>query len=481
MPLDKASVFSLLYLFLPVFIFFGGWFKPPMAALMLAAIAAGINHAISNISFNFSIEKIKKHCALFTLILVAATLWSCFGGAGHLFFANSDWPTRDAVLRDLVLADWPPSYSPDNFFEKILRAPIAYYLPAAALAKIAGLESASFFLLLWTIAGVFSFFSLLPLSSGLSKRILFLTVIVLFSGLDIVGWCIATLQLPTLGQHLEWWAQLFQYSSNSTQLFWVPNHALPAWIAIALFLRHWRHPDFLQFSPMLFAALPLWSPFAAIGMAPFYALLSIYAFRGGKFYSFINLAPAITILVISGLYLMLDASSVPAHIAIFSNNIPLYLLLNIHILFILLEFGFLCTLLGRRIFNPLLVVSILTLILLPLFSVGSANDLVMRASIPALMLISISTASYFNDGGLKGPRSIGIALLLIIGALTPFQEFYRALSFPHWPFNPNLNLIQVANGLPIPHYLARLNQPFLIWAMKTPATLPAGSFPLLIE
>ena len=25
--------------------------------------------------------------------------------------------------------------------------------------------------------------------------------------------------------HLEWWAGKYQYSSTTTQLFWVPNHA----------------------------------------------------------------------------------------------------------------------------------------------------------------------------------------------------------------------------------------------------------------
>jgi len=29
-------------------------------------------------------------------------------------------------------------------------------------------------------------------------------------------------------KHLEWWAGRYQYSSMTTQLFWVPNHALGA-------------------------------------------------------------------------------------------------------------------------------------------------------------------------------------------------------------------------------------------------------------
>ena len=36
--------------------------------------------------------------------------------------------------------------------------------------------------------------------------------------------------------HIEWWARFYQFSSFTTQLFWVFNQAVPAWIATLLVL-----------------------------------------------------------------------------------------------------------------------------------------------------------------------------------------------------------------------------------------------------
>ena len=76
----------------------------------------------------------------------------------------------------------------------------------------------------------------------LARRAAVAAVVVLFSGLDIIGsllddgprfrtdWNITT--------HLEWWAGKYQYSSMTTQLFWVPNHALGGWLIIGLLFRN---------------------------------------------------------------------------------------------------------------------------------------------------------------------------------------------------------------------------------------------------
>lgn len=44
--LDRKSAAALLYLALPVALFFGGWFQPWIAALLLATLALGLRHAL---------------------------------------------------------------------------------------------------------------------------------------------------------------------------------------------------------------------------------------------------------------------------------------------------------------------------------------------------------------------------------------------------------------------------------------------------
>ncbi len=404
-------------------------------------------------------------------LAVVAVGWSCLGGAGHLFYANSDWTIRDAVLRDLSSGAWPPSYGNTDGFDVILRAPVAYYLPSATLAQWLGIDWADRLLLAWTALGVGLFLSLVPLSSQALRWTLGIACVVLFSGMDILGGWLFYRSWPPLGTHIEWWAGLFQYSSNSTLLFWVPNHALPAWLAMALFFRHWRHPDFLRMAPMLMALLPLWSPFAALGMSPFYLLLLPAAFRARwRFFNPGNLGPALLLLAIEGLYLTLDLASVPSGSQ--DGLDPDFLFL--YGVFCALEFGLLGLALYRDGKGPLLHVALLTLCVLPFFKMGEGNDLVMRGSIPALMLLCLLLLHILQSARIRLQDLAGTGVILLIGSVTPAQEIYRAVTQPAWAFHEEQTLLQAANGTAPAHYVARLNQPFLLSVMKKPsAAMPS--------
>lgn len=231
-PPDGITAFALIYLAFPFFIFFLGWFKPPWNLLLTFVIASGIYYSLFKEGYSIScFDSFPR--GVYVAIVTAGVLWSLFGGAGHFFFANYDWILRDAVLRDLTLAQWPPGYGLTEQGPVILRAPIAYYLPAAAIGKLVGVDFADKVLWLWTACGTVLFLLLLPLPARLSLRLLMgLVIVIFFSGLDILGMLLTNPGSIEAGQHLEWWIRLFQYSSNTTQLFWVPNHALPAWIAI---------------------------------------------------------------------------------------------------------------------------------------------------------------------------------------------------------------------------------------------------------
>ncbi len=120
--------------------------------------------------------------------------------------------------------------------QSVLRAPLAYYLPAALVGKVAGVGVADTALLIWTAIGVALFLALaVERATTFRAALIIVAVLVLFSGMDLLGtvlrggFGLAAHLRPV--DHLEWWATRFQYSSHTTQLFWVPNHALPGWIA----------------------------------------------------------------------------------------------------------------------------------------------------------------------------------------------------------------------------------------------------------
>jgi len=468
--LDLKSACALLYLALPVALFFVDSFQPWFASLSMVVLGLGLLHALRPVFLTHLRPTIHSWPWVIGLAALAMA-WASLGGAGHVFYANPDWTVRDAVLRDLTVGAWPPSYGQVDGVDIILRAPVAYYLPAATLGKWLGIHWADKVLLAWTCLGVVLFLQLLPLSRQPMRWALGLACVVLFSGMDIVGGMLFYGSWPPAGSHIEWWANAFQYSSHTTQLFWVPNHALPAWLAMALFFRHWRHPDFLRFAPMLFALLPLWSPFAAIGMAPFCLLLLPDAVRAKwRFFQPLNLLPALLTLGVTGLYLTLDLASVPAQSQVGAGGVALDFVV-LYVIFCTLEFGLLGLALYRYGKGPLLTVALLTLCVLPFFRMGPGNDIVMRGGIPALMLLCLIFLSSLQDTRLRLQDLAGTVVILLIGAVTPVEEIYRSLALPTGVFREDLNLIQAADGQAPPHYTARLNLEVLQKVMRSPALL----------
>src|SRR5215204_3146659 len=68
---------------------------------------------------------------------------------------------------------------------------------------------------------------------------------------------------------IERWASIFEYSSQTSQLFWVPNQALTGWLTAALtiyailYIRHKR----VAWLPVALSALG--SAFVLLGLAPY--------------------------------------------------------------------------------------------------------------------------------------------------------------------------------------------------------------------
>jgi hypothetical protein len=82
--------------------------------------------------------------------------------------------------------------------------------------------------------------------------------------------------------------------------------------------------------------------------------------------------------------------------------------------------------------KPILWITLGILTLLPLFKYGEMNDLVMRASIPALLVLFLLTAQYFLTQAKNKFRlpilTIAIILVLILGSVTSLHEINRSVS-----------------------------------------------------
>ena len=459
-PLDRLSAVSMVYLGIPLALFLAGWLRTPFAVAFLVLLCLAFYIAWRTCHTNSPPYRIGSKQIVLACVAIC---WVCFGGAGHVFYANRfDWSLRDAVLRDLTVAPWPTGYDTGGSVLWILRCPIGYYLPAALGGKIFGLTIADAILWLWTTIGVWIFLSLLPIQSRRSCKMgLAIITVVLFSGMDIIGWLSLRGFFPPLYRHLEWWAQMFQYSSNSTLLFWTPNHALPAWIAAALFWRHWKTDAFITLSPLLLSLLPIWSPFPMIGMFPFYALLILRVIQNkkGRAFNIPLVGISLLLIFVVGAYLSMDIGSIPSGFTMDANYF--FSFLRIYPLFVLLEFGVLTALLWKSNHGSVLFLSVLVLLGLPFLRFGPGNDLAMRGSIPALAFVCIATLDFLQQSTKESRgRMIAVCLILLLGAVTPFHEIYRAVSFPRWKPSQTLTVMDFG-PIPPSHYVSRYENGWL--------------------
>jgi hypothetical protein len=422
-----------------------------------------------------------------TVAVVVGCGWTVFGGTDHLVFANTDWHIRDAVLHDLVTSPWPVGYGLLDGKESLLRAPVAFFLPAALVGKVAGLPMAHLAIAVWTAIGATLFLlqvlSLTP--SRLGTAALVAGVVVLFSGFDIVGsllndgprfrtdWNMTT--------HLEWWAGTYQYSSMTTQLFWVPNHALGGWLMIGLLYRDNRFTQLETILPILVVAAALWSPLTVIGLVPF-VLWKVSA-RILRTHSLSLLrpnvwAPALVVGFVVAAYLVLDPGRIQKGLALAndsSGDVSMDLLRQAQ--FFLLEAGIIgIAILAIRRSNDV-VLALLILAVLPFAYLGPGNDLVMRASIPSLAVLTIGAClalieKTVDNRGLRKKMLLGG--LLVLGAVTPIAEFARATMLPAWPINMRTTLVGANCGKFASHYVARLRGEAIARVLRHPNRLPLG-------
>ncbi len=488
LPLPALERLVIAYLTLPLAIFVAGWLQLWIALPLLACLAYGLRALAAPAATG------AEHLPVTRLHLIVAILvafaWTYLGGIAHFMFTNADWYVRDAVLHDLVVSPWPVGYGALAGGESVLRAPLAFYLPAALAGKLLGLHAAHLALAAWTVAGVTLFLlqvlSLAP--SRLQTALIVCLVVVLFSGLDFVGGLINTgpryIVHWHLGSHIEWWAGLYQYSSMTTQLFWVPNHALGGWLTIGLLCRDRRGTPLHSLLPMIVVASALWSPLTMLGLLPFVAWKAVADMFRERSVQLLHprvWVPALIVGFAVAAYLTLDLDHIPRGGSMAHGLGGFAARLANQAQFFLLEAGLigLAILSLRR--STIVSLALVILALLPFAHFGPGNDIVMRGSIPSLVVLAIAAALALigKDSG-AGARwkKAALGALLAVGAVTPIQEIARALMLPSWPIDMQATLIDTnCGGIPA-HYVARLSGQAIGLLLRTPHRLvsiaPAG-------
>lgn len=440
--IDKILIgMQILFIIIPVVIFFWGWTKwyiAISASFVLLFLGIRLYQGVK-IDYDYSI---KKNIGFWTLSMLVIFLWVLFSGIGNFSYQTGDYIVRNPMFRDLYLYDWPIYYDlslqPD-FVKSVLgnsegMATYVYYfawwLPIALISKITGCSESlsNIFLLIWAVLCLFLvFYCLVQYLKKFSYWVL--ATYILFAGMDAVMWIIRYMKFPT--DHLEWWANYFQYSANTTQIYWVFNQSIPIWMIVSMLLLQNKSKSKCGLSALAFA----YSPFATIGMIPI-AIGSIFNGEDNEqslskkivnALTFENIAIPILILVVFGSFYMQSSNSLGEYGFIFCLH-PEFRTFTLYAIFIFSEVLIYFIAMGStaRKFK-FYWITLFELLTIPLFKAGLWNDFCMRVSIPALFLLMILILQTYFENQEHLRRRV-IQVLLIIGFITSLSEINRNLS-----------------------------------------------------
>ncbi len=489
LPYSTVRTVAFCYMALPFFIFSMTWLSFWMAAwsatvtcfiLALVIFPKLLNPkaAPKNTNLNpTATDRIQIPYAVGMAVLLIAGIWVMWSGIGGGFYQSGDFPFRNAVFRDLLTYKWPVIYGNER---GMLSYYIGFWLPAAAFGKFVDLFTdnstiiwslSNAALYLWTVIGVLLVLFMLYFNVNAinGKKIMAATVIfIFFSGMDAVGWLIGgsdtffqdMINGPHL-IHIEWWAKriffhsgkLLQYSSFTTQLFWVFNQSVMTWLCTLTLFR--------EQTPQNFVFIGMMSLFC--GPIPFFGFFVIALTRGIIFFWRARRHPKYTVKTFCSLSNLLSLVGIfPVCYSYFTCNsaanikgdskllrfVP-RLIFNVDgmadtgvekkrvvlfVAFLALEFLLVALLIWWHNRKDLTFwVCIAMLCVCPLIFTGAAADFCMRATIPALVLFCMYAIRFLFDN-FEGARfcikrllCYGVILFLLLGAATPIVEMSRGV------------------------------------------------------
>lgn len=447
---------SLLYLCIPYLIFFTGWlrwyFALPGIILIIIPVFLYFREAHQTLKSKHHHQQLLrinlKHIIISILLALTLLVISGVGGYGY---QNSDWRKHNAIFKDLITRPWPVVYKVNDIKSPLVYY-IAYYLPAALVGKLGGWFWANQFLFVWTFIGLILamlWFLILILRAHYFIPFLF----AFFSGLDALGlWLINWLNNKPFfsgnWRHIEWWAMIWQYSSHLSLLFWVPNQAVAAWIISAVIIQSILYHPSKRYILFYLSLTLLWSPFITIGV-------SLYLFgdfltesgtllkRISKYISVPNICGFVLMVILSLFYsARFYTRPLPARgnlatgFIFFMQGYSKYWprVFGFLLLFCFLEFGVYGVMIGlSETISDLKTKSVffttmIYLSLLPFYRYGYNNDLVMRASIPALFILSILLVRTLDNCSIKNYKTIILIIFFLIGSITPLVECRRHIN-----------------------------------------------------
>ncbi|UZR92374.1 hypothetical protein [Chondrinema litorale] len=409
----RLSVYTILYLLIPNILFVVGWFRWEIAIPAIIIIFICLYKLLASFAEIEGVS-IKKISIPSRLVLLLVTLGICIiSGIGGFTF-QGDVDKHYGILKDLITESWPVVYPESQLNNGLvhLNYYLAYYLPAAFLAKLTSIYLADLYIFLWTFTGLY--LTLRWVITFSKKNTLFITLLIflffggqdfLYSAIKIPIKWIFTGELISahifkmeIAHEAVVHNNILQFYSPMVSMTWCPQHVLGAWLATALIVYEFGERKSLQNIVFIFSLTYIWSVFNAFGLVVFLVIFLIK--KGIKPYlSFQNIVGGLLFLLLSGAYFK-------AHYSISESGwiwevIPGKSWLPKIIVFLFIEFGIYALLAikyaSKHQWKDLWWGAIITLLIIPFYVIGYFNDFLMRTAVPSLFIISIFVIQYFGE------------------------------------------------------------------------------------
>ena len=442
----------LAYLTLPTVVFLLGWLRwelgIPAGIAVLAALGRAFRRkradgAVTLAPIAEPAERLEIAVPVALALVACIVAWCVLAGQGGFVMQSGDWNWRNATFRDLITHEWPVRYDDWN---RALVFYVGHWLPSALVGKLVlavtdslpcAWRLGNIALLFWTATGVVLGFSQLLLilkARSVRSQFAVLALLVFLGGMDVVGAMALNFKQMLAGlppenpwwNFCDWWSIVFNYTSNSTCLFWVFHQAVPAWMAILFIARGAR----LSEVAFLASLLAIYCPLPATGVAFAVCVLVLHRVRSGGEFAAVFRACAslpnfVGVLVVVPLVAAFICSNPAAGRLSFAwTEMGTTFFLRRWTLFFVCELGlyFLLTF-GCCRRNPWWWYALAWLAFCPLVRIDGGADFCMRASIPAFLVLGV--LAFHSARRLRAERSWKWAALvgcLVVGSYVPTKE-----------------------------------------------------------
>jgi len=387
-------------------------------------------------------DNLGKCAAAFGIIFI----WVLISGIGKFAYQNGDHTTRNGLFELLVSSKWPVIIDSPHYDKPIgLIYYIGFWLPPAVIGKCFGLTAGYFAQVIWASIGIFLLYYIVTVNFVKKAALWPLAVIIFFSGLDVLGkFLLGEDIFSILGDntsHIEWWVSFsnLQYSSITTQLFWVFNQAVPIWLCtVAIITQKSNRAVVLLFSlTLLYGVLP------AMGIAALLLFIVgksiVLAAKQKPFALSLRsfIAEHITLencvgVVIALVFVMYYSGNFVSQNGNFREWASFGGVFIMALIFFVVEAGVYLAAVAPFHKKNLLFYYVIAMLMFvcPWYIIGIYNDFCMRASIPALVILMCLVIDTLSRSIKLKKRKLAavIICLLLIGSITPLHEISRSLS-----------------------------------------------------